>query len=288
MREALHNEHRSSDDIRQDIERTRLEMDHTLLALQDKLSARGLLEQGRHLLHEAIWRPHILRILRASPYAAATAAASLAGAGASLAYLVAEGASEERLLRAEARQKIEHLPSETAGGRMVEPGSEAGGGLGGRITHLLHDWKGRAQRRLLKRQAAAARKAMAAAGTGTQGRAGHVQEAAREGWEKAAGPIREGWQETAGTIREGWQKTAQAARGAVAQVRENPLATAAAGVAAGALLGILLPAWPQRQSKRSAAKEAKPQAVCKESFEKAEQITVHHAPPAGGEGEPVI
>lgn len=257
---------RSSDEIRQDIEINRTQMDHTLVALQQKLSSRGVVDQAREIILDSSKRARLFQTLRVSPAVAAIAAASLAGAGASITYLLALGADEEALRRREARRYVERLPAETAGGRLVEPGQELRGGLGGRLSSLVHRWRGRARETRGKLQEKA-------------------EQAKREGAEKSQelqGMASERWQEakekaTRARHRasEAGQKATEAARHALHRTRqigsENPLATAAAGVAAGVLLGVLLPGWPERHEKGQPRARRKGRGEGKECFEKAEQ-----------------
>jgi hypothetical protein len=259
---TLGGEQRSADEIRQDIDQTRVQMDHTLTAMQQSLSTRGLLDQVRDVVQDASKRARILRMLRVSPGVAAVAAASLVGAGASIAFLVAQGADEEMLRRKKAKKYVEHPPGLTPAGEVVETTHAVRGGLGDRITHRLRQWKDRI---------------ISSAKRGGEGGQTpflprpHPGEQVRGKAPAAEGPF---------------LKAGEAAHRALGRAQEHPLAAAGAGVAAGVLLGVLLPTWPNHhETARRARKEAR--LARKECFEKAEQLTA--APPddaAQAEGQP--
>jgi ElaB/YqjD/DUF883 family membrane-anchored ribosome-binding protein len=250
----MHGDHRTSDEIRRDIDRTRADMDLTILSLQEKLSSRGLLDQLRQVWRDESRRSRILQTLRVSPFAASVAAAGLAGAGASIAYLLAEGSSPELLRRKEERRMARQQRSGAAE-NIVEAAHELRWGLGGRFRRLAHGWSERLSARLHR-----AREPMHDGGS----QAEQSKEEVSEGLHKA----RQGAQQASAAMAEGIRRASHVAHEAIEQVKGSPLATAAAGVAAGVLMGALLPSWRQARSGIAPKREGK-----ESCFEKAEGLT---------------
>ena len=62
--ERMHGDARSSDEIRRQIDRTRTDMDQTLVSLQNKLSSRGLVDELLAALHDKTRRARFFRMLR--------------------------------------------------------------------------------------------------------------------------------------------------------------------------------------------------------------------------------